>query len=205
MKFLVERARRNKKVQLVAKVVSRVFDPIVVVPLTLGLAVWWALYNGERWRFLTLLIFLDAALPGFVLAWFIQKKRVLSGWDVKDRQERVPLFWFVVLAHLIGVLGAWFLGKHPLAEYLTTFWVLAVVYAALTMVWKVSVHVGVMSALVMFLVMTVGPHYAWLFALVLVVVWARVVGHYHRLSQAVVGGVIPVVVVPAMFWLLGIF
>jgi len=187
-----------------AQVVSRVFDPILLVPGMFVVAVTWALNNGERWRFLTMLVFWDAMLPGVVLYWWIRRGKVLSGWDLKDRKERIPLFMFVIAAHLGGVVGAYMLDKHPLAEFLLVFWLLALVYGVVTVWWKISIHTGVMSALVMFLVLTQGKEYAWLFALVLLVVWARVVGRYHRLSQAVAGGMVPVVVMPVVFRILGI-
>ncbi len=197
-------SRKNKDLLAVAKLISRVFDPILVIPLMLVLSAWAAFVNGERWRFLTLLIFLDAVLPGFVQGYFIQKGKILSGWDVKHRKERVPLFVFVVLCHLVGVMAAWFLGKHPLAEYLSSFWVLTVLYTLITSFWKISVHSGVMSAMVTFLVLTQSPIWAGLYALVLLVIWARVVGQYHRLSQALAGAALPVLVLPVGFWWFGI-
>lgn len=196
--------RRSRAAMKMAQVVSRVFDPILLVPGMFVVAVTWALNNGERWRFLTMLVFWDAMLPGVVLYWWIRRGKVLSGWDLKDRKERIPLFMFVIAAHLGGVVGAYMLDKHPLAEFLLVFWLLALVYGVVTVWWKISIHTGVMSALVMFLVLTQGKEYAWLFALVLLVVWARVVGRYHRLSQAVAGGMVPVVVMPVVFRILGI-
>ncbi len=183
---------------------SRVFDPVLVIPVLLGVVVWVAFVNGERLRFLALLMAIDVVLPGFVLFWFVQKKRVLSGWDVTSRRERVPLFNFVVLAHMVGVMAAWFVGKHPLAEYLTSFWMMTVVYALITMVWKISIHAGVMSAVVTFGVMQLGVRYAWLYGLVLLVVWARVEGQYHRLSQAVAGAVLPLVLIPVVWEIMGL-
>lgn len=193
---LFSRDRRSIKV---AKIISRVFDPIVIIPIMLTVAVFNALVNGERLHFLTFIIMLDVLLPGFVLFWFVQNKRIASGWDVTRRQERIPLFMFVTLAHLIGVIVAWFWENHPMAEYLTSFWLLTVIYLLVTLVWKISIHAGVISALATFLVLVHGPNYAWIYALVLVVIWARVVGQYHRLSQAIGGAIVPMVVFP-WFW-----
>lgn len=204
LKKLVETSRKNKQMLWWAEFISRVFDPIAIIPLTMVTAVWWALMNGERWRFLTLLILWDAMLPGLVLFWWIKKGNVLSGWDLRERKERLPLFLFVVVAHLGGVVGAWYLNKHPLAEYLFCFWLLAAIFALVTTKWKISVHTGVMSTMSTFLVLTQGRQFVWLFALVLLVVWARVVGRYHRLSQAIVGGVVPTIVLPVVFRILGV-
>lgn len=194
---------RNKTNERWARVLSRVFDPILVIPLMLILAVGNALLNGESFYYLGLLILLDALVPGFVLLYFVQKGKISSGWDVTRREERVKLFWFVVLTHLVGVLGAWLLGKHPLAEFLSVFWLMSVVYALITMKWKISVHTGVMSGLVTFLVLTQGRLWSWFYVLVLMVVWARVIGRYHRLAQALAGAAVPIVLMPVLFWMMG--
>ena len=96
------------------------------------------------------------------------------------------------------------LQLHPMAEYLTCFWIMTLVYAFVTTVWKISIHSGVISALVTFIVLTEGVKWAFLYTIVLAVIWARVVGRYHRLSQAIVGGIVPVVVLPLWFLVFGL-
>jgi len=187
-----------------AWLVSRVLDPVILIPLTLVLAVSVALVNGERMWFILFLLFVDGVLPAFVLIWFVKQGSVLSGWDVRDRRERIPLFFFVTLAHALGVLVAWFGEKQPLAIYLTSFWLLTVIYAVVTLYWKISVHVGVLCALITFAVLAGGPDWLWLYSLVFLMVWARVWGRHHRLSQALAGGVVPVLVLPLVFLWFGL-
>ena len=46
-----------------AWIISRVFDPVIEIPVMLSTAVWWALTNGLRWRFLVfLLVFVENSL-----------------------------------------------------------------------------------------------------------------------------------------------
>ena len=184
--------------------VSRIFDPLLVIPLLLFLAVTEAWLNGETVHYLLVLFLIDVGLPGFVLVYFVQKGKIKSGWDVRKRKERVPLFMFVVFAHFAGLLLAHFSNKHPLTEYLASFWVMTVVYALITNHWKISVHSGVLSSFVTFLVLVNDVRYAVLYVLVLLVIWARVEGRYHRLSQALAGGAIPLVLMPLSFWWFGL-
>ena len=193
----------NKTRDRWAYVVSRIFDPVLLIPLMLVAAAWGAYVNGTRVKFLSSLVFLDAVLPGFVFVYYLKKGKI-SGWDIRKRQERVKLFAFVCLAHFLGVAGAWILDRHPVAEYLTSFWVMTVIFWLVTMRWKISVHAGVMSALSTFAVLVYGKSFVWLYGLVMLVAWARVEGQYHRVSQVLAGAVVPMVVIPAMFWFLGV-
>ena len=195
--------RRNRELNGMAAVVSRVFSPLVVLPVTLVVASWSAYISGQRWMFLVLLVWLDALLPAAVLYWFVKKGEVRSGFDITKREERVPLFLFVVLAHFVGVALAWFLNRHPTAEYLSMFFVLVLIFTILTLRWKVSVHTGVISSLVTFVVLVFGRDLVWLYGLVFLVAWARVQGQFHRSSQVLAAGVIPIVVLPVMFFVFG--
>lgn len=194
--------RRNKRLNQFAYLISRVFDPVLLIPITLVFAAWGAWTNGERFKFLTLLVFLDGVLPGFVFIHYLKNGKI-SGWDVRDRKERVGLFAFVVLCHFLGVVGAFLLGRFPLANYLLIFWILSVIYFAVTLFWKISVHMGVLSALATFMVLSYGKEFVWMFAALLLVAWARVQGQYHRLSQVIAGGMVPVIVIPTMFFVFG--
>jgi hypothetical protein len=195
---------KQKYNRLLARIISRVLDPILIIPLLLTLSAWNAFHNGQRWRFLTLLILLDAVLPGLVLVYFVEKHKIGSGWDIQKRAERLPIFVFVIFCHLAGVLIAWFLGKYPLAQYLTSFWILALMFALITLKWKISVHVGVLSALATFLILTRGFEWLWMFALVAMVAWARITNKNHTWEQALAGGVLPALVLPVCFVWLGI-
>lgn len=196
--------KKRSRFLWLSKLISRVLDPIVIMPVILSFSVWTAFVNGERIRFLLFLLGIDVILPGFVLYYFIQRDVINSGWDVRKREERIPLFIFMVLAHGISVAVAWYIGRQPLASYLASFWILTIIYALVTALWKISVHVGVISALATFLVLTEGPSYVWLYSLVLLMIWARVYGKYHRLSQALAGGLTPIVLLPVCFWFFGI-
>jgi len=102
-------------------------------------------------------------------------------------------------------MAARYLGKEPLASYLGSFWLLTLVYAFVTLIWKISVHVGVISALATFMVLTQGVGYVPIFGLVLLMIWARVYGRYHTLSQALTGAITPIIILPVCFWLMGLF
>lgn len=200
----MRRRKKHPHLQKLAWIISRVLDPTLIIPLVLISLVWVALVNGERIRFLLFLLSVDAILPGFVLFYFMKHNVISSGWDVKKREERIPLFFFIVLAHGISVLASYWLNIFPLSWYLFTFWILTVVYALITLYWKISVHVGVLSGVITYFVVELGSQFVWLYAFVFLMIWARVYGDYHKLSQAIAGGIVPAIVVPLMLWMLGV-
>ena len=122
-----------------AWIISRVFDPVIEIPVMLSTAVWWALTNGLRWRFLVFLLVIDALLPALYMLWGL-KKGFISDWDITKKEERNGLYVMTTLTHLVGVVYAFFLGKTELGFVLLIFWSLAVVFAMVTRFWKISVH-----------------------------------------------------------------
>lgn len=181
-----------------ARLISLVFDPRLVVPVLLLLAVLTAYNNGAKLMFLALLLFIDGVVPGMFYR-HLHKSGEISDWDISRRRERLPLYLFTTVVHLGGVGLAWFYGQAALAQVLGIFWVLAVIFTLVTAFWKVSVHVGVSAALVTFLLLTGGVSYWWLYFLVGLVAWSRLVLKRHKIEQVLIGGLLGVLGVLAGF------
>ncbi len=179
-------------VKKLAYVISRVFDPVFLIPLMLTAAVYYALTNGLRFRFLMFLLFTDALLPAAYFVWGIVTKRI-SDWDMTKREERYGLYIFVAITHAVGVVYAYLLGKTEMAAILFVFWSLAVVFALITNYWKISVHAGVNGLMVAFFNHFWGwDKYWWLVLLLLLVLWARVEIKKHTWAQVVAGSVLAI-------------
>lgn len=186
-----------------ASVISRLFDPVWMIPAMLAGAAVWSLYNGLRWRFIVILIMIDGLIP-FVYFVHLLKTGEISDWDATKRTQRYHLYGFVILVHAVGVVFAWILGKIILAKILLSFWTLALVYSLITLFWKISIHTGVSSAAVAFLMILIGPRMAGLFILVLFISWARVVLKKHTWPQVIAGLILAPVLLFTLFALLGI-
>jgi hypothetical protein len=173
-----------------AWVVSRVFDPVILIPVLLAAAVYVAITNGLRWRFLIFLLFVDALIPAAYFMFGLSTKQ-FSDWDLTRRQERGKLYFFTVFVHLFAVVLAYFLGKIVLFKILAVFWVLAVIFAIVTLYWKISIHAGVNAAIVAFFNHYFGwDRYWWLVLVLLLVIYARVVIKKHTWSQVLLGSTI---------------
>lgn len=173
-----------------AWVVSRIFDPIVEIPVILVMVAWMALTNGLRWRFIVFLLIFEALMPAAYFIVGLATKRI-KDWDLTRKEDRRGLYIFTTLVHLFGVIYAYFLGKHELSEVLLILWGLAVVFALITYFWKISVHAGVNGVLIAMINHYYGwNRYWWLVIILILVLWARVVIKKHTIAQVCVGAIL---------------
>lgn len=186
-----------------AELISRIFDPIVIIPVLIGFAFVSAYPNNNHLGFLILVAVNNVLVPGLILLALVKTGKITSGWDVRLRSERVPLIGLIILFHLIPVILAWHLSLNPIAEYLTAFWILTLAIGVITSVWKVSIHAGVNSLMALLVIIELGWVYSWVYLFVALVIWARVVGKYHLLSQAIVGALLPILIVPPVLYFFG--
>lgn len=182
---------------------SRIFDPVIEIPLMLFLVTTMALTNGLRWRFLVFLLIFDALLPAIYMVVGLKTKKI-GDWDMTRKEDRRGLYAFTALVHFFGVVYAYFLGKDELAEVLFLLWSLAIVFAAVTYFWKISAHAGVNAVL-----LTLVNHYFgwsrfwWLAIILLLVLWARVVIKKHSWAQVLAGAGLALVWVEGGLRLIG--
>lgn len=172
-----------------AEIVSRVLDPVWEIPLAILLAVAFAASEGLRWRFLGLLLFIDAVVP-MVFFLIMLKNKQIKNWDIQKREQRIPLYTFTLICHLAGLWLAHELGKGELALVLGVFYVVGIIFALITLKWKISLHAGVNAVLFTAINMFYGWQYMWLYGLLLIVMWARVYQRHHSWSQVMAGAVL---------------
>lgn len=173
--------------------ISRVFDPVIEIPILLAGSVYYALSNGLRWRFLVMLLVVDALLPALYMVYGLMKGKI-KDWDITRREERMGLYFFTIFAHLFGVVAAYAVGKTDLFEILLVFWTMAVVFAVVTLFWKISVHAGTNAAVVAFFNHYYGwDRFWWLVLVLIVVLWSRVEIKKHTWAQVLVGATLALV------------
>lgn len=171
---------------IVAEIISRVLDPVWEVPLAILVAVLFAVREGLRWRFLGLLLFIDALVP-FIFFLTMLHHRQLVNWDMQRRGERIPIYVFTLLCHLAGLWLAHELGKSELVSVLSVFYLVGIAFALITLKWKISLHAGVNAVLFTAINVFYGWRYIWLYGLLGLVMWARVYQRHHSWGQVLAG------------------
>ena len=200
---MAKKGRRSRSEKL-AWIVSRVFDPVFEIPVLLGAAVYYALTNGMRFRFLIFLMVVNVFLPAVYMLRGLRNGSI-ADWDMTRREERRGVYLFTVFMHLISVVFAFSIGKVVMGKILVIFWTLGLVFALVTRFWKISVHGGVNGVALAFFNHFWGwKDYWWLSIVVLVVLWSRVMIKKHTWSQVSIGTVLAVVWVEVGLRLVGL-
>ena len=174
---------------ILARVASRVLDPVWEIPIAIMLAIGFAVREGLRWRFLGLLLFIDAFVPMIFFLLMLYHKQ-LSSWDMRKRNERLPIYLFSLICHLGGVWLAHELGRVELTQILLLFYSIGIVFLLVTSKWKISLHAGVNAGLITTINMFYGWHLWWLYGLLCLVMWARVYQKHHSWAQVLAGAVL---------------
>ncbi len=159
------------------------------LPLAILLAIAFAVKEGLRWRFLGLLLFIDAVVPIIFYCLMVYHKQI-SNWDADKRSQRIPVLLFALFCHLVGLGIAHELGKGELVSILGVFYVIGIAFVAVTSKWKISFHSTVNAGLITMLNMFYDWRYSWLYALLPLVMWARVYQKHHTWQQVVAGAVL---------------
>lgn len=174
---------------ILAEIISRVLDPVWEIPLALLAAIAFAVREGLRWRFVGLLLFIDAVVPLIFFLTMLYHKQIRD-WDIQNRIQRIPLYLFTMICHLGGIWLAHELGRDQLVSILLVFYAVAIVFFAITLKWKISLHAGVNAVLFTTVNMFYDWRYSWLYILLCLVMWARVYQKHHTWAQVMVGAIL---------------
>lgn len=175
--------------KLPAQIVSRLFDPVWEIPLAILMAVAFAIQEGLRWRFLGILLFIDAVVPMIFFLTMLRNKQI-KDWDIQNRAQRVPLYIFTLICHFGGLWLTYELGKSGLFPILTVFYIAAIVFAFITLKYKISLHAGVNGVLFTAINIFYGWQYIWLYGILFLVMWARVYQKHHTWGQVIAGALL---------------
>ncbi|NTV30700.1 hypothetical protein HGA91_01800 [candidate division WWE3 bacterium] len=175
--------------RIFAFVISRIFSPFVAIPLLL----FYLLFNNtnlnsyQQLHYFPVIVGFNYVAPiGLFL--FFRWKRWISDLEVRTWSQRLILLTLVSFVSWIGVLFAFVVGLPSLFVSLLGYEVL--VLTALTFLsryTKVSLHIGINSALYFIIVQIFGATWWWLCVVLILIGWARWYLKHHTVSQLLLG------------------
>lgn len=170
-----------------AKIISRIFDFYVVVPITFILVFFNVGLSVTQIKILgPLLTFLDVVLPiGFFF--FLIKKGKITDIDITKRQERHLFYGFTTIILLISTLLAYFLANYQSFVFSLLFLLIMLTLFLATLKWKISGHLIVSCAAIFIINYIFGWRFIWLFSLVPFIAFARLYLKKHTIYQVLAG------------------
>lgn len=155
---------------------------------------------GIGWGLLAALF--TAVLPTLFISRGVRHGR-WSDRNVGARRPRLLVLAFITASVAAGLILLLVLGAPPLLTGYLAFMLASVaVLAAITTVWKISIHCAVASGSVMILALTYGPLVLCGYVLVGLLGWARVAVRDHSVAQVVAGSVLGAVAAALAYALL---
>jgi membrane-associated phospholipid phosphatase len=143
---------------------------------------------GVGWGLLAALF--AAVLPTLFISYGVRHGR-WSDRNVGARRPRLIVLGFITASVAVGLILLAVLGApHLLTGYLALMLASVAVLAAITTVWKISVHCAVASGSVAILALVYGPPVLCGYVLVALLGWSRVALADHTVAQVVAGSVL---------------
>jgi membrane-associated phospholipid phosphatase len=186
-----------------ARVITEVLAPANVGSAVFLLVAWHSTSTiGEALRWGLLTIFFTIAVPFSFILWGVRRRR-FTDLHVRLREQRPVVLTVGIVSALIGLILIAALGApRELIALVVAMEVGLVISLAITLFWKLSIHVASVAGAIVILVLVFGPPYLLLTPVVALVGWTRVELGDHTPSQVTVGAVIGAAVAASVFQLL---
>lgn len=185
-------ARGPSTVQMrVAHVLTEVLAPVVLIfALLIVVAV---ASTGSLLRGLLLGLvaaFFAGGLPYAILVLGIRRGR-LGDRHLRKREERPLMMVIGLVSVVVGLLVvSWLDAPRELYALVGAMVAGVAVALAVSLFWKISIHVACVAGSVAVLAIVLGPPYLVLAVVVLAVAWARVTVRDHTVAQVVAGALL---------------
>jgi hypothetical protein len=194
------------KSMIIAEMISLITSPLLVLMPMPFFLVYEATSNlslAILWMIISLafiLVFLIFILLGIKLG-------LVSNINISRREERPRVFLFAIMFTMIYLLVSYFY-RAPVIIFVGVFGLISgiVILGIANTFTKVSWHLSMLSAFLMFLVLVEGPLFLSSFVLLPLVAWARIKTKNHTRKQTILGaglGISTTVIIYVIFKYIG--
>jgi hypothetical protein len=190
--------------QRIAKIISALSNPIFVIPTgIILLLVKPELAAGIPLPIIFAFFAVEIIAP---LAYFVYSLSAgrISDLEITKKEERYRLYLFTVACWFAGLILISNYENELLFGVLLILTLLVYLFAILTIITKISVHVGTATTLALLINLFFGFRYLPLFLLVPAVAWSRIKLGYHSYWQVWSAIILPLILMPLGFKILGI-
>jgi membrane-associated phospholipid phosphatase len=191
--------------QRLAKLTSTILNPFLVSFLVIVLLAFdstSSIADAVKWSLISLVL---SVLPVFSVVVYLVRNKKINSFNVQPREQRTRIY---VLASALAIISCIILFVLEAPELLRATFVSGliaiVVFMAINLFWKISLHTAFVAASVTILIIVYGSMAAWTLVLLLLVVWARIEMRQHSPAQMATGALLAAGIVVLVFWRFGL-
>lgn len=190
---------------LIAKIISFLFGPFVLVPILSYLMV--AKSTGDLREALVWTVTSSIfSLTVLVFVYFGIRRNFFSNFDISKREERLPLFIFTaIIGFLYFVLVFLLNGPKIMLFSLGGLFVGILLAGFINRKMKVSLHLAIFSSFSMILGILYGKVFLLSLLFVPLVAWSRIKLRKHFLSETIVGTILGSFLVLGLYYVVKYF
>ncbi len=175
------------KNKIIARYVSFLLGPQILWPLMLIILFAKAGLTLEKdLAFIILTVFLLVVIPlGYILFLFSRKK--VHDLDITIRRERLRPLFVIFLCSFMAIIVATFFKETAVLKFLTLTLILLVANSAVTLFWKISLHMAMNTIFVLYVNYLFDNKFLILLFFIPFIFWSRLVLKKHSAAQLVAG------------------
>lgn len=173
--------------QSVAFALSALLSPYLIIPVgTVGIVASQPASKRQFILWTSLSVFFSTIVPAlYVVIQMLRGK--ITDVHVMEREQRGGPFLVGIISSFVGAVVLWLIKAPPgVWSIMIVLAMNGVILLGITSVWKISMHVAVLSATVLAAVVMI-PDVGWwrLAWLIPALIWARVTRHRHTITQGI--------------------
>lgn len=196
--------KRNPFLNYLAFGISAIFSPYISAAIFIVIIVY--IYASSLVEFLpwmaTFFVF-AIVIPGVYILWLLESKKITDIHMGDPNERKIPLlvsaFSSVVGSVILAVLHA----AKPVYIISVVYAINSLAIALITQKWKISVHTGMYASIITITAIIFGPSFAWLYLVLIPLVWARIYRKKHTIWQASIGAALTTFLTLVIFWVFG--
>jgi hypothetical protein len=179
-----------------ARVVSRIFEPMILIPLLVSVAVARSGFPASRLFSVYAFFLLGILVPIIIFRlWLLKTKGVV--WDIPKRRDRILPFATLAGFGLLGYVVVFGWGNANITNFIGFLLVWFVGLLVITTRVKISGHVATSALVSLLLVRWYGASALPALLAIPLVSWARVAGKNHTTLEVIFGFLFSLVLVGA--------
>jgi membrane-associated phospholipid phosphatase len=190
--------------QRLAKLTSNILNPFLVsfsIIVLLSFESAAGLTDAIKWSLISVVL---SVLPVFAFVVYLVHNNALDSIFISPRHQRNRIYLLAIGCAVVGCIVLIILGapKLLIATFVSGL-VAIVVFMAINLSWKISLHTAFITASVIILIIVYGAIVALAALLVPLVGWARIEIKLHSPAQVATGALLAACIVTVVFWLFG--